>query len=562
MSDYPVKGGVCQGVTTLWSIASLNQSPQKPISLFSKQLEEIIKPTSDKTLYKHALLNNIFIFQNTDVDISFWGRVTASGLRPLRSFLNEEQVDLIGQTTYMVDTEQLFIYLQEMAEQALVSFVIHISTKDHVIAFYYDHAQQCWSFFDINQDVSNPTRSLVSFKENYLKAFMSDSVTNQDIYNISLLVNHKNTGNDLILQAWQAFKQKNSFKIEEGSGENFFYLDKVMHTALLFADHQTILNYCETYFDRCGIKIPFCAQAALLGNLIVISEILKRAPSSLQLAQIIFYAISANQLEVVEMLLEHMTEKKAYHVLFISYQAISACLSVAMNLSLQPVVFKGLSLLTNLFDELQPYMTWLVFLLSFGYGVKLSIDRLNGLLDPFCQALLSSDIAKIDQLLTGGYDVNHIFSTIPCPPIYIAARLGNEAIFDKVLSQQDLIVDKPIQGLKMTALQVAARKGHLKIVQKLIQHGAKINLCNVWGRSALHLAVTAGQTAVVKFLLLNGANPNFKDIYGISVLSLLAQSENQELKQLADDISSCKASFWTQEITSQADAICSLKPTI
>ena len=59
-----------------------------------------------------------------------------------------------------------------------------------------------------------------------------------------------------------------------------------------------------------------------------------------------------------------------------------------------------------------------------------------------------------------------------------------------------------------STLHIAAKKGAVEIVEKLLNAGAKVSLVNSYGYTALHVAITAGHTAIVEVLLNAGANPN------------------------------------------------------
>ena len=73
------------------------------------------------------------------------------------------------------------------------------------------------------------------------------------------------------------------------------------------------------------------------------------------------------------------------------------------------------------------------------------------------------------------------------------------------------------RGEAYTPLHLAAKQGHLNIVQILVGNGAHIKAeTHERGRTALHLAVDEGHEAVVEWLLQNGANPNVPAGDGIS----------------------------------------------
>ena len=68
----------------------------------------------------------------------------------------------------------------------------------------------------------------------------------------------------------------------------------------------------------------------------------------------------------------------------------------------------------------------------------------------------------------------------------------------------------------MKALMESADKGHLDIVDILIEHGADIHDRNDNGHDPLISASIGGHVNVVEFLLSKGANPNDKSNRGHS----------------------------------------------
>ncbi|XP_013419849.1 uncharacterized protein LOC106180414 [Lingula anatina] len=70
------------------------------------------------------------------------------------------------------------------------------------------------------------------------------------------------------------------------------------------------------------------------------------------------------------------------------------------------------------------------------------------------------------------------------------------------------------------ALYIASHRGHLKMVQKLIQAGANVNAQTPKGRSALHVAAAQGHGKIVDLLLEKGSNINAADQFGDSALQI------------------------------------------
>ena len=77
----------------------------------------------------------------------------------------------------------------------------------------------------------------------------------------------------------------------------------------------------------------------------------------------------------------------------------------------------------------------------------------------------------------------------------------------------------------------AARKGHLEIVQLLVESGVRVNKRSVVGWSALHEAVAGGHIHVVKYLLEKGA-----DIQAITTYTREGKEYHQSVLHLATSL--------------------------
>ena len=59
--------------------------------------------------------------------------------------------------------------------------------------------------------------------------------------------------------------------------------------------------------------------------------------------------------------------------------------------------------------------------------------------------------------------------------LHDAARFGSLEAVERVLARQPGAVDTPEPGAQLTPLMVAARAGHVRVVQRLIAGGADVN---------------------------------------------------------------------------------------
>jgi len=86
-----------------------------------------------------------------------------------------------------------------------------------------------------------------------------------------------------------------------------------------------------------------------------------------------------------------------------------------------------------------------------------------------------------------------------------------------------------------TSLHAAAGRGHLGVVNVLLEEGAELALKNPMGETALHVAVTAGNRDVVRSLLQNGADVNAKMEVNLTPLHLAAHFGQLEVAKLLLD---------------------------
>ncbi len=101
--------------------------------------------------------------------------------------------------------------------------------------------------------------------------------------------------------------------------------------------------------------------------------------------------------------------------------------------------------------------------------------------------------------------------------------------FVKELEESQLRSKKPAHTIGMSALMLAAKKGHLDMVKLLLKHNANANLSNTSGKTALMFAVKYGHLDIVKFLIENGADTDLKNKAGHTAKDIALQHKRDDI---------------------------------
>ncbi len=109
-------------------------------------------------------------------------------------------------------------------------------------------------------------------------------------------------------------------------------------------------------------------------------------------------------------------------------------------------------------------------------------------------------------------------------------KLVKKYLDEKIASPKDFFFG-------WTALHIAAEKGHLKLVEFLIERGVDLNWQHELSRlTAFHLAALGGHTEIVKLLAAKGADINLKLKADVSILRPLRDAGKTEMVKLLMDL--------------------------
>ena len=162
-----------------------------------------------------------------------------------------------------------------------------------------------------------------------------------------------------------------------------------------------------------------------------------------------------------------------------------------------------------------PGKLWSVFHIDSSLGTEAA--DLHGLPQPMpstelTEAAASGDLETIEELLAKGVDVNLSDSSANTALIWASER-GHLQVVKRLLEIE--IVDIDARGyLGASALNRAARRGNLDILQCLVKAGAKLDVPNDKLQYPLHFAAFKQHPDIVKLLLDSGANPRVLDRKG------------------------------------------------
>lgn len=132
--------------------------------------------------------------------------------------------------------------------------------------------------------------------------------------------------------------------------------------------------------------------------------------------------------------------------------------------------------------------------------------------NPLYDAARKGDVAKVEELLGAGEDVNQALEKGGWQPIHAAAQGGHEEVIRLCVEYEAELNTAAEEG--WTALHWAAHAGHTAVVALLAEAGAKLDKSNFEGWTALHIAAHAGHGEAVEALLELGATLNAVDKEG------------------------------------------------
>ena len=148
----------------------------------------------------------------------------------------------------------------------------------------------------------------------------------------------------------------------------------------------------------------------------------------------------------------------------------------------------------------------------------------SGAPDSLAVAALVGDISWVSKHLNDGINVNQNIDN-KFTPLLVAAKEGHIKIVELLIAQgADVNLKLPILG--------AIKHNQIGIVETLIAKGANINLKDNSGRTPLHRAASLDRREIAGLLIANGADVNAKDNYTSTPLYAAAGWGHKEVAAL------------------------------
>lgn len=146
-----------------------------------------------------------------------------------------------------------------------------------------------------------------------------------------------------------------------------------------------------------------------------------------------------------------------------------------------------------------------------------------GAYEDFFRAIVSDDVRSVQRLLQRGFDPNTV-NPEGLPALVLAMRVPAPHVADLLVGWPKTQVEVR-NAQDESPLMLAALRGQLDLVKKLVAHDADINKS---GWTPLHYAATGGHVPVIEYLLDNSAYIDAESPNGTTPLMMAAMYGSPE----------------------------------
>ncbi|XP_070613964.1 ankyrin-2 isoform X1 [Erythrolamprus reginae] len=170
----------------------------------------------------------------------------------------------------------------------------------------------------------------------------------------------------------------------------------------------------------------------------------------------------------------------------------------------------------------------------------------------FLRAARAGNLDKVVEYLKGGIDINTCNQN-GLNALHLAAKEGHVGLVQELL-ERGSAVDSATKQKGNTALHIASLAGQAEVVKVLVKEGADINAQSQNGFTPLYMAAQENHIDVVKYLLENGANQSTATEDGFTPLAVaLQQGHNQAVAILLENDTKGKVRLPALHIAARKD---------
>ncbi|XP_044285181.1 ankyrin-2 isoform X9 [Varanus komodoensis] len=170
----------------------------------------------------------------------------------------------------------------------------------------------------------------------------------------------------------------------------------------------------------------------------------------------------------------------------------------------------------------------------------------------FLRAARAGNLDKVVEYLKGGIDINTCNQN-GLNALHLAAKEGHVGLVQELL-ERGSAVDSATKQKGNTALHIASLAGQAEVVKVLVKEGANINAQSQNGFTPLYMAAQENHIEVVKYLLENGANQSTATEDGFTPLAVaLQQGHNQAVAILLENDTKGKVRLPALHIAARKD---------
>ena len=167
-----------------------------------------------------------------------------------------------------------------------------------------------------------------------------------------------------------------------------------------------------------------------------------------------------------------------------------------------------------MFKSFLKYLTYLILVIGFS-GAR------AGAYEDYFKAVSVNDAGVVQGLLARGFDPNSRDEKGQTA-LYLALREASFKVAEVLLAHPDLRQDLP-NSVGESALMMAALKGHVGWVKRLLDRNARMEGLEPLAWTALHYAASGPEPQTVQLLLAQGAKANARSPNGSTPLMMAAR---------------------------------------